>query len=166
MAQSRLINCDFINDSFKTDISNRGKLLYIFLFANADNWGFCGKVRELIAILQKVEDDYENKALCDTNYENALQELIDKGLVYCFTNKHENKVILIRAWFIHNKYIKGLQTNYYQFAKLVELEDGEYHLKEKKSDTKEKESQNKTNKSKINKLNNEVVDNSDFLTRR
>ena len=42
----------------------------------------------------------------------------------------DNKVHLIRHWFIHNKWRKGLWTNYGSFLKQVELVEGKYVLNE------------------------------------
>ena len=41
MATKRMINCDFLNASkFKTRLSNKAKLLYMYMFINADDKGF------------------------------------------------------------------------------------------------------------------------------
>lgn len=77
------------------------------------------------------------------------------GYLYEFRDNHDNKVHLIRHWFIHNKWRKGLTTNYGSFLKLVDLVDYKYVLKESSKE-------NKINENKINTSNDneELEDNS------
>ena len=169
--RQRLINCDFLDtEAFNDKISNKAKLLYYQMFINGDDRGFVGNTNTIIETLKKNDDnfvDVVNMSLLENDYPNALYELINKGYLYEFRDNHENKVHLIRHWFVHNKYRKGLWTNYGSFLKQVQLdESGKYVLKE----THLKE--NKLNESNVNeiKLNeleqnnneeNEELDNED-----
>lgn len=130
MARHRLINCEFINaSSFKVNISNRAKLLYLMMLASADDRGFVDITNDLINTLTSNDKEYDNKIsleLLDNTYNTALNELLDKGYIYEFKDKHGNKVHLIRHWFFHNRLIKGLWTNYRVFLNQVYLEDNEY----------------------------------------
>ena len=78
-----------------------------------------------------------------------MGELIDKGYVYEFIDNHNNKIHLIRHWFLHNKYKSGLWTNYRKLLNEVYLEDNEY-IKGKKP---YKENNIKESNPKHNKLN-------------
>lgn len=151
MAKQRLINCDFINDSaFIDQTSNKAKLLYLIMFANADDKGFVGNAKNIVESLQKNDSEFRNEInleLLENDYVAALRELVDKGLLFVFENKHNNKVYLIRHWYFHNKYKNGLRTNYYKYLNQVEVVDNEYVLK--KSNTKEN---NKLNEIKLNEI--------------
>ena len=156
--RQRLINCDFLDtEAFNDKISNKAKLLYYQMFINGDDRGFVGNTNTIIETLKKNDDnfvDVVNMSLLENDYPNALYELINKGYLYEFRDNHENKVHLIRHWFVHNKYRKGLWTNYGSFLKQVQLdESGKYVLKE----THLKEI--KINESKINEIkdNNEEI---------
>lgn len=131
--KKRLLNCDFVNaSSFKVNISNKAKLLYLIMFTNADDRGFVDTCDEIIKSLDENDNEFRNEvnlSILANNFESALQELIEKGYLYEFKDNHGNKVYLIRHWFYHNKLIKGLWTNYGKFYKLVKVEDDEYHLK-------------------------------------
>ena len=131
MARQRLINCDFLNESGFTDISNKAKLLYMFLIFNADDRGWCGKAKSIIETLEKNDSNHqqENLSLLGNSYECACDELVEKGFVLEFVDNHRNKIYLIRHWFVHNKYKKGLLTNYTSLIKLVELRDSKYYRK-------------------------------------
>lgn len=162
--RQRLINCDFLDtEAFNDKISNKAKLLYYQMFINGDDRGFVGNTNTIIETLKKNDDnfvDVVNMSLLENDYPNALYELINKGYLYEFRDNHENKVHLIRHWFVHNKYRKGLWTNYGSFLKQVQLdESGKYVLKE----THLKEI--KINESKINEIkdNNEEIINKEIV---
>lgn len=156
MARQRLINCEFINaSSFRTNVSNKGKLLYMFMFLNGDDRGFVDTTNDIINALEKNDNEYTkevNLTLLGNDYKCALNELIDKGYLYQFEDNHNNRVHLIRHWFLHNKYKQGLWTNYRTFLELVYLENGEYKLGKKPL----KEDNNKINYNKPN--HNKVVE--------
>ena len=132
--RQRLINCDFLlTEAFNDKISNKAKLLYFTMFLNGDDRGFVGSTNTIITTLEKNDREFTNTvnmSLLEDDYPNALIELITKGYLYEFRDNHNNKVHLIRHWFIHNKYRKGLWTNYGAFIKQVELVEGKYVLKE------------------------------------
>lgn len=153
MAKHRLISCEFINAaSFKNNLSNRAKLLYLLMFVNADDKGFVDTTDDIINALEKNDSEYDKNVsleLIQNTYKNALDELTDKGLIYEFRDNHNNKVHLIRHWFYHNKLIKGLWTNYRTFMDMVYLENNEYIIGKKPL------KENNINQTKINqtKLN-------------
>lgn len=138
MAKHRLLNCDFIlASSFKVNVSNKGKLLYMMMCMSADDRGFVDTTNDLINALTQNEKEFDNTVsldLLENTYESALNELITKGYLYEFSDNHHNKVHLIRHFFFHNKLIKGLWTNYKKFLNEVELVENEYvkktHIKE------------------------------------
>lgn len=153
----RLINCEFLNaGSFKVNVSNRAKLLYFMMIVSADDRGFVDSTKDLINALEKNDnelDKVERLELLENTYNTALNELIDKGYLYEFSDSHSNKVHLIRHWYFHNKYIKGLWTNYQGFLKMVHLENNEYTMGEKKP-----LKENKLNEINVNEINvNESV---------
>ena len=135
MAKHRLINCEFINaSSFKTGVSNKGKLLYLLMLLNGDDRGFVDTTQDLINTLTTNEKEYGETIsleLLENTYNSALSELLDKGYLYEFKDNHHNKVHLIRHWFYHNKYVKGLWTNYKAFLNQVYLDGGEYIIGKK-----------------------------------
>lgn len=151
MARKRLLNCEFVNaSSFKVNISNKGKLLYLIMFANADDKGFVDSVNEIIQSLTQNDTEFRheiNMELLENDYKSALTELIDKGLLFEFVDNHKNHIYLIRHWYYHNKMVKGLWTNYGSLLKQVEIVDNEYRLTKK---SKTKENNNKINYDKLN----------------
>ena len=150
----RLIDCNFLNaSSFSHRLTNKAKLLYFFMLANGDAKGFVDNCNNLIDILNNndLENGVESLKLLKNDYDSALIEIITSGLAYEFTNKHGDRVYLIRHWFIHNKWKSGLKTNYGKYYALVEIVNGEYVLK-KKSDIKEKQLQNINNTNEIKTL--------------
>lgn len=161
MAESRLLNCKFINaSSFKVNISNKAKLLYLFMFSNADDKGFVDTTNDLINALtenEKVFDKSISLELLENTYKSALGELLDKGYIYEFTDNHNNKIHLIRHWFMHNRYKSGLWTNYKAFLGQVYLEDNEYVLG-KKPLKENKINQNNINQNKDNSVSKEEWD--------
>ena len=81
----RLINCDFINNM---ETSNKARLVYFIFIANADDLGFVGNGDKLASSLNQNEESYDN-ALFQLKYEDAINELLDKGLIYRFANNHK-----------------------------------------------------------------------------
>ena len=139
MPRQRLINCDFFGVSgFTKNLSNKAKLLYFMFLANADDKGFVGNGLDIAENLDQCEENFDN-VLFNFKYVDALKELVDKSLVYEFSDKLGNKTYLIRHWFLHNKNQKFLTTNYISYLSKVELIDNEYHLKKDKKPLKEKE---------------------------
>ena len=167
MARARLLNCDFVNaSSFKVNVSNRAKLLYLMMFVNGDDRGFVDITNDLINALEKNDSEVDNKIsleLIENTYNSALVELIDKGYLYEFVDNHNNKVHLIRHWFYHNRLIKGLWTNYKNFLEMVYLENNEYFLG-KKPLKEDKEKENKLNQSKLNHSNKASAEEEKELT--
>jgi hypothetical protein len=157
MGESRLLNCKFVNaSSFKVNISNKAKLLYLFMFSNADDKGFVDTTNDLINALTDNEKVFNNTIsleLLENTYTSALNELIDKGYIYEFSDKHNNKIHLIRHWFLHNHYKQGLWTNYKVLLGKVYLENGEYELGKKpfKENNINKVIQNNVNQNKVDK---------------
>lgn len=154
MSKHRLINCEFLNaSSFKVNVSNKAKLLYFTMVVSADDRGFVDSTGDLINSLTNNETEFDNKVsldLIETTYNTALTELIEKGYIYEFRDNHNNKVHLIRHWFLHNKWRQGLYTNYPAFLDKVHLVNYEYVLGEKPS-KENKLKEDKLNKNKINK---------------
>lgn len=99
----RLINCEFFTSSAFTKLSGGAKLLYYSMISAADDCGFIDRVDDLIMMNSLDLKD--------------IQELTDKGLVYAFKNHYDNSVYLIRHWFYHNKFKKGLYTRYFKLLK-------------------------------------------------
>ena len=129
MTNKRLVNCDFINvSSFISGLSNKGKLLYFFFLTNADDKGFVGNAKDIAESLDRCEENFEN-TLFSYHYTDAISELVDRRLVFEFTDKCNNKVYLIKHWFLHTKEMQFSSTNYTSFLKKVELVDNEYQLK-------------------------------------
>lgn len=160
MAQHRLINCEFVNaGSFKNNVSNKAQLLYLSMIFKGDDLGFVDTTRNIIDSLKENDNTFtktENLSLLENTYETALQELITNGYLYEFTDKHNNKIHLIRHWFYHNRYIKGLWTNYQTFRQQVYLENGEYVLGKPKKET-IKENNKKQDKINENIVNRETI---------
>ena len=160
MSKHRLVNCEFINaGSFKVNVSNKGKLLYLLMFTSADDRGFVDTTQDIINALEKNDRDFtktENLSLLEDNYTAALQEIIDKGYIYEFKDNHSNRVHLIRHWFYHNKLVKGLWTNYKNFLKLLEIKDNEYILASKKPLKEDNIKENNVNEDNINEDNIDV----------
>lgn len=137
MAKHRLVNCEFLNaGSFKVNISNKAKLLYLMMIISADDRGFVDTTQDLINSLTNNDKEFDKTVsleLLENTYNTALEELKDKGYIYEFKDNHKNKVHLIRHWFYHNKLKKGLWTNYRTFLAQVYLEDNEYLIGKKPS---------------------------------
>ena len=158
MARHRLLNCEFVNaSSFKVNVSNRAKLLYLMMFTNGDDRGFVDTTQDLIDALEKNDSEVDRNVsleLIANTYNTALQELIEKGYLYEFKDNHNNKVHLIRHWFYHNRLVKGLWTNYKNFLEMVYLENNEYFLGKKPL------KENKVNETKVKEttINEDIVE--------
>lgn len=123
------------SSAFKVNISNKAKLLYFLMFASADDKGFVDTTDEIIQTLTDNDKEFDNSVsleLLDNTYQSALQELLSKGYLYEFVNKHKNKVYLIRHWFLHQKLVSGYSTNYMKYYHQVSVADNEYILKKEK----------------------------------
>lgn len=179
----RMINCDFVNaGSFKLKTSNRAKLLYFFMLCNADDKGFVDNADELIELLDSNDRKFGNESnatLMPENFETALSELLDKGLLYKFEDRHNNKIYLIRQWYIHNqiptvrvrdssyeKYLEQVKINdekEYEFCSSAKQVSSKCHTTAKQlpsncqADDKQLLTQNKINKSKVNKSNINII---------
>ena len=160
MAKHRLLNCEYVlAGSFKVNLSNKAKLLYFLMFASADDKGFVDNTNDLIISLEENDKNLGNElglTLLNNDYQSALNELKDKGLIYEFEDNHYNKVHLIRHWFYHNKFVKGLWTNYQNFLSKVYLSGNEYLLG-KKPFKEDKLKENNLNQDKLN-YDNEIVE--------
>lgn len=153
--KKRLINCDYFNTSGFTSLSNKAKLLYFYYLTSADDKGFVGNGKDIAETLDNCEEQQEN-VLFRYKYVDALQELVDKRLVYEFADKCGNKTFLIRHWFMHNKNQGFLTTNFISYLAKVELVDGEYQLKTIKRENQLKEKEIKENESKQNQKSNNL----------
>lgn len=147
--KKRLINCDYVNTSGFTNISNKAKLLYFYFLTNADDKGFVGNGKDLAEMLDNCEELQDN-VLFNYKYVDALKELVDKRLVYDFVDKCGNVTFLIRHWFMHNKNQSFLSTNFISYLAKVELVDDEYQLKTNKGENHIKEKEIKGNQIKSN----------------
>ena len=149
MANQRLINCDFfLKGAFDGVSSNKAKLLYFYFFINADDFGFVGNANKII---KDLKDESAEEGLAQYTFENAADDLVDKGFLFKFVDRHQNVIYLIRQWFIHNKpNLKYLSTNYLSLKAQVEVVDGCYEKKENhiKKENKENNVNNENEKSK------------------
>ena len=159
MAKFRLLNCEFVNSGAFKNLSNKGKLLYYQMFTSGDDMGFVDSTNDIINALET--NDKENNVdsglqLLNNDYHSALQDLIDKGYLYEFSDNHSNKVHLIRHWFYHNRQVKGLWTNYGRFLAQVHIENNEYVLGKKPIIKENKIKQLKTKQNKITNNSNDI----------
>lgn len=129
----RMLNCGFVNaSSFKIKTSNKAKLLYFYLIANADDKGFVDNVDEIIELLDSNDrkfDGRQESVLVESNYSTALKELMEKGMIISFIDNHDNAIYLIRHWYLHNQIPKDRIRNsaYERFLEHFEVnKDGEY----------------------------------------
>lgn len=170
----RMINCDFVNaSSFKLKTSNRAKLLYFFMLSNADDKGFVDNADELIELLDSNDRKFGNESnamLMPENFQTALDELIDKSLLYKFEDKHNNKIYLIKHWYYHNQMPKDRvrDSSYEKYLENVKVNDQkEYEIcltakqvpSKCRADAEQVSTQNKVNKSKVNKSNINIINN-------
>ena len=149
MIKQRLINCDFLNASSFTKLTNKAKLLYLMMITRADDKGFVDTTDDIIEKLNNKDTQEGNVSLelLSNDYVSALVELMNNGYLYEFNDKYGNRVHLIRHWFIHNKWKDRLTTNYNKYFALIESNNGRYYIKKKVD--KEKLKQNKLNESNI-----------------
>lgn len=127
------------------------------MLLNADDRGFVDNTNKLIETFEKNDKEYDEQVsltLLGNDYECALNDLIERGYIYEFRDNHNNKIHLIRHWFFHNQWRRGLWTNYNALSRKVELVENEYVLKEI--------NKNKVNENKLN----ENKDSSEPLTRQ
>ena len=158
MITKRMINCDFFYTSgFKVDLSNKAKLLYFMFFTNADDKGFVGNGKDLAETLDRCEENFEN-TLFAFKYVDAIQELVDKHLLFEFSDKVGNKIYLIKHWYFHNKELPSQTTNYISLLTKVELIDNEYHLRNHTREKELKEKEIKENKKNQNLKSNSLKD--------
>lgn len=157
----RMVNCDFVNaSSFKLKISNKAKLLYFFILTNADDKGFVDNTDELIELLDSNDRKFHNEASLDlipNDFSTALNELLEKGLLFEFTDKHNNHIYLIKHWYLHNIIPKARvrDSSYEKYLESAEInDDGEYVVKQMtskcKANDKQVSAQIKVNKRKEN----------------
>lgn len=165
----RLINTDFLKaSSFLYRTSNRAKLLYLLMIVYADDKGFVDETDSIIELLRL--NDKENNIddgmlLLKNDYVSAVQELIQKGLIYEFKNKHQDSIYLIRHWYIHNKFTTKTKTRYFNLYNQVEISAGEYVMKTITLGNPLKESKGKESKVKENKVNeNKILLNLSYLS--
>lgn len=157
--KQRMINCDFLNfGGFLDNISTKAKLLYFMFFINADDKGFVGNGLNIAKSLDQCEEEFEN-TLFSYKYVDSINELVNKGFIYEFSDKHDNKTYLIRHWFMHNKEQKFLTTNFIHYLAKVEIISGEYQMKNIERDKKENPYKGKqiiVKESKVNEINKEL----------
>lgn len=162
MARQRLVNCDFLNaSSFMGNLSNKAKLLYMYMLYNADDMGFVNNTKGLIESLEKNDKEFTDTVdlqLLHNDYQSGLDDLISRGLLYEFQDKYSNKVYLIRHWFTHNKLRKGLYTIYRNYCNKVEIVDFEYQLKESRRERKNKLKQDNINQDIVNQTNTNEIE--------
>lgn len=132
------------------EINNKARYLYLMLFVNADDKGFVGNAAKIVKSLD--ENENETLDLIKYKFDDALYDLVQRGLLYEFVNNHNDKVYLIRHWYYHNKQLKGMETNYTSLLDLVELVDNEYELveREERGTKKGKEGKGNERKKEIN----------------
>lgn len=167
MANKRMIDCNFLNAGGFQKLGNKAKLLYYQMIIRSDDKGFVDCTKDIIEKLE--QSNYENGetdlTLLKNDYVNALLELINGGFLFEFNDNHGNTIHLIRHWFIHNRLIKGLWTNYLKLWNQVTIVDNEYYMKEKENHLKkEKVKQNNnyhthSNNEINNNTNDKVVNN-------
>ena len=157
MITKRLINCDFFTKgNISTKCSNKAKLVYFYFLVNADDMGFVGNGKEIAETLDRCEENFENTLFAYT-YVESLKELVEKRLVFDFEDKVGSHIYLIKHWFLHNKKMDFLTTNYNSLLEEVEIVKGEYQLKNHKEELKKiKEKQIKTKSNNNSYINNDI----------
>ncbi len=138
-AGDRLINTRFIKTL--VNLTNRALLLYHQLIVWADSMGAVGETEIIITLLQSKADNEGDMGmgLIKTDYHSALDELIEKGLVYEVQLTSGNKVHIIKHWWLHNKWRKYLKTNYFKAVNEFYIEQGEYRPKNERKKKNQKE---------------------------
>ena len=160
-AGNRLINTNFLKSL--TRLTNRALLLYYSFITWADSMGAVGEAEVILTLLQAKADNEGDTGvgLVKTDYRSALDELVEKGLVYEVKLTGGNAVYIIKHWWLHNKWRKYLKSNFYKAINQFYIEAGEYRPKNerKKSKTKESEEEQVTKtktKTKTNSNSNEL----------
>lgn len=138
-AGDRLINTRFIKTL--VNLTNRALLLYHQLIVWADSMGAVGETEIIITLLQHKADNEGDMGmgLIKTDYHSALDELIEKGLVYEVQLTSGNKVHIIKHWWLHNKWKKYLKSNYFKAINQFYIEAGEYRPKNERKKKNQKE---------------------------
>lgn len=152
----RLLNCEFLLAGSFNSMSNKAKLLYLTMMISADDRGFVDNTLDLINGLENNEKEH-NKGisleLLENTYKSGLMELLNRGYLYEFQDRHNNRIHLIRHWFLHNKYVPNLRTNYRNLLNQVHIENGKYYLGERPKEEEQK----------VNVVGNDDNDNWDNL---
>lgn len=161
-AGNRLINTNFLKSL--TRLTNRALLLYYSFITWADSMGAVGEAEVILTLLQAKADNEGDTGvgLVKTDYRSALDELVEKGLVYEVKLTGGNAVYIIKHWWLHNKWRKYLKTNYFKAINEFYIEQGEYRPKNerKKKNQKERKEEQVTKtktKTKTNYSSNEEL---------
>ena len=132
MAKSRrLFNADFMNDSpTKRNLSNKAILMYCYLMFNTDDRGFVGNAPDLADYFD-LKDMKEKRFDPERNYSTAIDELLEKGFLFGFKDRHGNVVHLVRHYWMHNKIPEKRITNcnFSRFLDYVDLKANTYEWK-------------------------------------
>lgn len=160
MADKRMIDCNFLNESGFQKLPNKAKLLYYQMITRGDNKGFVGSTNDIIENLTKRDTLDCNEETPNNDYVKALIELIKGGFLYEFNDNYGNMIHLIRHWFIHNKNIQNLSTNYVKYLYQVKLVNNVYHMKDSQCEREEKETI-KENKDKKDRKDKKIISNND-----
>ena len=165
-AGNRLINTNFLKSL--TRLTNRALLLYYSFITWADSMGAVGEAEVILTLLQAKADNEGDTGvgLVKTDYRSALDELVEKGLVYEVKLTGGNAVYIIKHWWLHNKWRKYLKTNYFKAINEFYIEQGEYRPKNerKKKNQKERKEEQITKtktKTKTNYSSNEELTSQD-----
>lgn len=158
-AGNRLINTNFLKSL--TRLTNRALLLYYSFITWADSMGAVGEAEVILTLLQAKADNEGDTGvgLVKTDYRSALDELVEKGLVYEVKLTGGNAVYIIKHWWLHNKWRKYLKTNYFKAINEFYIEAGEYRPKnerKKKNQKERKEEQVTKTKTKTNSNSDEL----------
>lgn len=150
-AGDRLINTRFIKTL--VNLTNRALLLYHQLIVWADSMGAIGEAEIIITLLQHKADNEGDMGmgLIKTDYHSALDELIEKGLIYEVPLTSGNKVHIIKHWWLHNKWKKCLKSNYFKAISQFYIEAGEYQPKNERKKKNQKEVKEEQNTKTITK---------------
>lgn len=135
----RLIDTSFLQSATFLELDKDTRLFYITMICQADDLGFVDTISSIGALLELTEER--------TN--EIIECLVAKGYVIEFVRKRD-KIYVIKHWFIHNKYRKGLWTRFQKQSDMLTLDYGVYELQEKTL----KESNINQNKVIQNKVNN------------
>lgn len=130
--------------------------------------GAVGEAEVILTLLQAKADNEGDTGvgLVKTDYRSALDELVEKGLVYEVKLTGGNAVYIIKHWWLHNKWRKYLKTNYFKAINEFYIEQGEYRPKNerKKKNQKERKEEQITKtktKTKTNYSSNEELTSQD-----